>query len=339
MKEKSSTTIRDVARLANVSIGTVSRVLNDDPAVTEKTRCKVKDAIDELDYIPNPIARQLSIGRTLTIGIIQPYITLPSYIERMHGVQHILADSEYDLVIFNVDNPSQRNAYFKDLSYKMRADGIIIVSLPPNDEQAEYFAKSRIPIVFIDAYHPKMFCVIADDVEGGRIATRHLVELGHRKIAFLSDHLESPFHPSMRHRYLGYREVLEEAGILYNPSYVIEGERGRTNAQVMAKQLFDLDDPPTAIFAASDTHAFGVLDAARMVGLKVPERLSVIGYDNISDSAYNNLTTIDQSLQDSGAKAAQMLLELLGDLAKPPDKQFVALNLLVRKTTAPPPPV
>jgi DNA-binding LacI/PurR family transcriptional regulator len=143
----------------------------------------------------------------------------------------------------------------------------------------------------------------------------------------------------MRHRYLGYREVLEEAGILYNPSYVIEGERGRTNAQVMAKQLFDLDDPPTAIFAASDTHAFGVLDAARMVGLKIPERLSVIGYDNISDSAYNNLTTIDQSLQDSGAKAAQMLLELLGDLAKPPDKQFVALNLLVRKTTAPPPPV
>ncbi len=336
MKEKTSTTIRDVAKLANVSVGTVSRVINDDPAVSEKTRGKVKVAIDELDYIPNPIARQLSIGRTLTIGIIQPYITLPSYIERLHGVQDVLADSEYDLVIFNVDNPAQRNAYFKDLSYKMRADGIIIVSLPPNDEQAEYFAKSRIPIVLIDAYHPKMYCVIADDVEGGRIATRHLVGLGHRKIAFLSDRLESPFHPSMRQRYSGYREVLEKSGIPYNPTYVIEGERGRTNAQMMAKQLLELDDPPTAIFAASDTHAFGVLDAAQSVGLSVPQQISVIGYDNISDSAYNKLTTIDQSLHDSGAKAAQVLLELLGNQIKPPAKQYVALNLLLRKTTAPP---
>jgi len=337
MKTKSSTTIRDVARLANVSIGTVSRVLNDRPAVSEKTRGRVRSAIEELDYTPNPIARQLSIGRSLTIGIIQPYITLPSYIERLHGVQNVLANSEYDLVIFNVDNPAQRNAYFKDLSYKIRVDGVLIVSLPPSDEQVEYFSKARIPIVLIDAYHPKMFCIIADDVEGARIATRHLLKLGHRKIAYLSDYVDSPFHPSMKYRFLGYREVLKEAGIPFNPAYVIEGPRGRTNAQAMAKQLLELKDPPTAIFAACDTQAIGVIDAAQEMGLKVPERLSVIGYDNIPDAAYHNLTTIDQSLQDSGARGAQMLLDVLGDPKKSPCTQYVNINLLRRKTTAPPP--
>lgn len=335
MKSKSSTTIRDVARLANVSIGTVSRVLNDNPAVSEKTRMRVQSAIDELDYMPNPIARQLSIGRTLTIGIIQPYITLPSYIERLRGVQYVLANSEYDLIIFNVDNPAQRNAYFRDLSHKMRVDGTLIVSLPPNDEQAEYFLKSRVPIVFIDAYHPKMPCIIADDVEGGRIATRHLVKLGHRKIAYISDYQDTPFHPSMRHRFIGYREVLSEAGISFNQKYIAEGTYGRTSAQVMARSLLSLDDPPTAIFAASDTHAIGVLDAAQEVGLKVPDQLSVIGYDNIPDAAYNNLTTVDQSLHDSGVKGAQMLLDALGEPTKPPCVQYVSLSLIRRKTTAP----
>ena len=150
MKDAPPVTIRDVAERANVGIGTVSRVLNDNPAVSDKTRGRVLTAIEELNYTPNPIARQLASGRTLTIGIILPYLTLPSYIERLRGVQFVLASSEYDLVIFTEENPAQKNAYFQDLSHKLRADGMLIVSLPPNDEQAEYFSKSRIPTVLID---------------------------------------------------------------------------------------------------------------------------------------------------------------------------------------------
>ena len=330
-----TTTIRDVAKHANVSIATVSRVLNDSSDVKEGTREKVWATIEELNYTPNPIARQLAIGRTLTIGIIQPYITLPSYIERLRGVQQILASSEYDLVIFNVDIPEQKDAYFRNLSRKMRVDGMLIVSLPPTDEQADNFSSSRIPTVLIDSDHPKLCCIVADDLEGGRMAARHLVELGHRKIAYLTDYLETPFHPAMKFRYAGYREVLEEAGIPYQPDYVIEGERGRINARVMAKRLLCLDDPPTAIFASSDTQALGVLDVAPELGIKIPERLSVIGYDNIPDAVYNNLTTIDQSLHDSGVKGAQMLLDVLGGLKMPPCKKYVSLNLLKRKTTAP----
>ena len=332
--EIAPTTIRDVAKKAEVGIGTVSRVLNNSTSVSEATREKVLHAIEELEYTPNPIARQLSIGRTLTIGIILPYLTLPSYIERLRGVQEILAESEYDLIIFCIDNPAQKNAYFQDLSRKSRVDGMLIVSLPPNDEEAERFVKSGIPTVLIDSDHPRLPRILADDVEGGRIATRHLVELGHRRIAFLTDYLDTPFHPAMEYRYQGFREVLDAAGIPFNESYLIQGRQGRISAREMAKKLMSLDTPPTAIFASSDTHAIGVLDAAQEMGVSVPEELSVIGYDGIRDSAYNNLSTIDQNLFDSGAKGAQLLLNILGNLVKEPFKQFVTLDLLKRTSTA-----
>jgi DNA-binding LacI/PurR family transcriptional regulator len=330
------TTIRDVAKRANVGIATVSRVLNENPAVSEETREKVLTAIDDLNYTPNPIARQLSTGRTLTIGVILPYLTLPSYNERLRGVQRALIDSEYDLVIFNIGNPSQRDAYFQDLSRKTRVDGMLIISLPPSNEQANHILKSNIPTVLIDSDHPSLCCIVADDVEGGRMATRHLVGLGHKKIAFLSDYLDTPFHPAMRYRYQGYREVLAESGIDFNPQYLKEGERGRLNARKMAQQLLLLDDPPTAIFASSDTQAVGVLDIAHTMGVKVPEELSVIGYDNIRDSEYVNLATIDQNLYSSGVEGARMLLEVLGNTIDSPSKRYVSLELLVRETTAPP---
>jgi LacI family transcriptional regulator len=319
-----------------VGIGTVSRVLNNNPSVSEATREKVLNVIEDLEYSPNPIARQLSIGRTLTIGIILPYLTLPSYVERLRGVQYILADSEYNLMFFSIDNRAQRDACFKNLYRKSRVDGLLIVSLPPNDEETEYFNKSRIPTVLIDSYHPQLSCIVADDVEGGRISTRHLVELGHRKIAFLSDYLDTPFHPAMRQRYQGYREILRETGIPHNPAYLIEGERGRKSAREMAKTLFALDDPPTAIFASSDTQAIGVLDVAREYGIKVPEELSVIGYDGIRDAEYNNLTTINQNLFDSGVKGAQMLLDILKNGIWSPRKQQISLELEIRNTTTSP---
>jgi LacI family transcriptional regulator len=127
--------------------------------------------------------------------------------------------------------------------------------------------------------------------------------------------------------------VLDEFGITFNPNYFREGGQGRVSARSMARSLLELETPPTAIVAASDTHAIGVLDAAHEIGLNVPEQLSVIGYDNIPDSEYNNLTTIDQNLYDSGMKGARLLLDLLGEPKKSPETQHVALELLWRKTT------
>ena len=174
-------TIRDVAKKAQVGIGTVSRVLNNSPAVRDETRLRVISAIEELEYTPNPIARKLSTGQTLTIGVVLPYLTMPSFIARLRGVQSALAASKYDLILFDIENPSQRDNFFQNLSLKSKVDGVILISLPPSDEQAEALTQSHIPVVLIDGYHPNMSCVYPDDQRGGRIATRHMIELGHKE--------------------------------------------------------------------------------------------------------------------------------------------------------------
>ena len=327
-------TIRDVAKKAKVGVGTVSRVLNNSPAVREETRLRVVSAIEELDYTPNPIARGLSTGQTLTIGVVLPYLTMPSFIARLRGVQSALSQSRYDLVLFDIENPQQRDNFFHNLSLRSKVDGVLLISLPPDDDQAEALAHSHIPIVLIDGYHPNMCCVYPDDQQGGRIATRHLVELGHHKIAFISDYLFTPFHPSMRLRYQGYREELQAKKIPFSSRNQIEGKRGRDYAKTMAIKLLNQDDPPTAIFAASDTHAIGVMDAAQELGIHVPEELSVIGYDNIRDAEYMNLTTIDQHLVQSGVDGANMLLDMLDhSLEDNCLKKILDVDLVVRGTT------
>ncbi len=331
-------TIRDVAKRANVGVGTVSRVLNNSTSVSDETRQKVLDAIAELEYRPNPIARQLSTGRTLTIGVILPHLTMPSYVERLRGVQRALADTKYDLVLFSVENPQQRDTFFDDFSRTSRVDGILVISLPPNDQQAERFANSPIPTVLVDAYHPDLCSIITDDIEGGQKVTEYLVELGHHKIAFLGDYLETPFHPSMRYRYQGYRKSLEEAGIPFLDEYLVEGHNDRETARQLARQLLSLDDPPTAIFAGCDTQAIGVLDTASAMGIRVPEELSLIGYDGIRDAEYLNLTTIEQHLFDSGIEGVNLLLKALESRVDFPCQKFIPVELVVRGTTAPPVP-
>jgi DNA-binding LacI/PurR family transcriptional regulator len=327
------TTIRDVAKKANVGVGTVSRVINNSPSVREETRQKVLVAIEELNYRPNPIARQLSTGRTLTVGVVLPHLTMPSYVERLRGVQRALADTEYDLVLFSVENPSQRDTYFGDLTWTTRVDGVLVISLPPNDEQAARFASSTIPTILVDAYHPSLGSIITDDIEGGRIATEHLIKLGHTKIAFIGDFLETPFHPSTKYRFQGFREALVDAGIEFNPLYHLEGDNERNSAREMARRVLSFDDPPTAIFAGSDIQAIGVLDAARNLNVNVPNDLSLIGYDGIRDAEYLNLTTIEQHLFSSGIEGVKMLLQSLKHGKVDPCRRFIQIELTVRGTT------
>jgi len=326
-------TIRDVAKRANVGIATVSRVLNNSPSVSDETRNAVLAAIEDLDFTPNPIARQLSTGRTSTVGVILPYLTMPSYVERLRGVQHALAETEYHMVLFSVGKPSERDAYIKDLPRNNLVDGILIISLPPDNDQAERLANADIPTVLVDAYHEKLCCILTDDVKGGKMATQHLIDLGHKRIAFLSAPLETPFHPSTKYRYQGYRQALLENDIPFRSEYVISENRGRFKAKKMAKKLLTLPEPPTAIFAGNDTLAIGVLDRAKDLKIKIPKELSVIGFDGIRDAEYTNLTTIDQNLFDSGVEGVQMLLKALEESSSTPCERRLSLDLIRRRTT------
>jgi DNA-binding LacI/PurR family transcriptional regulator len=223
------------------------------------------------------------------------------------------------------------------LPTSQRFDGLLIIALPPADEDVAHFHQAGIPVVLIDAYHPALSCVVIDDVKGGYMATQHLIELGHTRIAYISDPLESPFRfSSSLHRYQGYRQALDEAGIPFRPEYHRWAEHGEEQARDMACHLLELDDPPTAIFAASDTQAMGVIQAARDADLRIPEGLSVIGYDDIQAAKYMGLTTVHQLLFESGQRGVGLLLEALENPQTEPVHEVLPIELILRGTTAPP---
>jgi LacI family transcriptional regulator len=339
-RKMKNATIRDVARKAGVGVGTVSRVINDSPLVSESTRRCVREVIEELNYVPSPAARRLSLGKTLTISVIVPFFTRPAEIERLRGIQKLVAESAYDLIIYNVENVAQRDAYIREIPRRERTDGVIIISLSPRNEDIPYLVHADVPIVLVDANHPsldQLNRVIIDDVRGGCQATQYLIDLGHRRIGLISDYLEEPLNfTSSRDRYHGYSQSLQASGIPYIPKYHIQGEHGRAQACRMAIELLSLPQPPTAIFATSDTQAMGVLQAAREMGLRVPDDLSVIGYDDIEVAEYLGLSTVRQLLLKTGQRGVELLLEILQQPQMHPVCEVMPTELVVRGTTAPP---
>lgn len=330
-------TMKDVAQRAGVSVATVSRVLNGSDKVIDETREKVLKACDELDYSLHMAAQRLRLGRTNTICVVLPFLTLPSIVERLRGVQEALIDRNLDLIPYSVGSPEMRDKRIHDLANRSRTDGLMIISMPINDQQTERLIKNEMPVVLIDSDRPEFSRVNVDDIEGGRLATKHLIELGHTKIAFISSHLENPLQfSSTLNRYHGYRKALESAGIPVNPDYQIEGEHGREEAEEMALSLFDLPDPPTAIFASSDSKAVGVLDAARKKGIRVPDQLSVVGYDNIRDAEFLGITTIQQPLFQAGLVGCETLLSLIDQPDLDTEEIILPVELIARKTTGHP---
>ncbi|MBA2280022.1 MAG: LacI family DNA-binding transcriptional regulator [Acidimicrobiia bacterium] len=331
-------TIADVAATAGVGAGTVSRVLNDRPKVSPSTRARVLAAIEELEYRPNPLARGLSLGRCQTLGVVVPFFTHASAVERLRGIVAALRDSRYDLVLFNVESPVHRDEHFEALTRRDRADGLLVLSLPPPPDHLARLRAAGVPIVLVDATAPGVPCVVTDDVEGGRIATRHLLSLGHRDIAFIGDSTANGFgFTSSARREEGYGQVLRAAGIRVRRSYVRHGAHERDVAARLAGQLLRLRVRPTAVFASSDVQATGVLAAARSHGLRVPEDLSVVGFDDIEISAYAGLTTVRQPLFDSGYLGARHLLDALeGGTPIMAAEHHLPLELVVRLTTTKP---
>jgi DNA-binding LacI/PurR family transcriptional regulator len=332
-------TISDVAAHAGVGAGTVSRVLNDSPRVSPATRARVLAAIELLEYRPNPLARGLSRGRCQTLGVIVPFFTQASAVERLRGVVAALAGSRYDLMLLNVESPLHRDEHLAALT-RERADGLLVMSLPTPPEHLQRLHAAGISIVLIDVRADGLPSVMTDDVEGGRIATRHLVALGHRHIAFIGENPDNELgFSSSALRLQGYREILADAGIPFRKSYVRHGPHQRSVARRLTEQLLAQKVPPTAVFAASDVQATGVVEAVRAAGRRVPDDLSVVGYDDIEISGYAGITTVRQALFDSGRLGAELLLSILqGDVPMTDDVRSMPLELVERSTTAPPRP-
>jgi len=321
---RSAATIADVAFQAGVGASTVSRVLNGGQ-VSGPARARVTAAIDDLGYRPRASARALVTGSTGTLALVVPFFTHPSAVERLRGVLAAVDEADFELVVCNVATPAQRDEYLGRRSPLDRSDGLLIQSLAPTDEEADAFLRAGSPVVLLDAFHPRLPSVLADDVAGGMLATRHLIELGHERIAFIGDRPDPGFgFVASDRRRDGYRRALQL------------GPDGRLVAHRLTRELLCLPEPPTAVFAASDTQALGVLEAANAEGFSVPDDLSLVGFDDLEVAPYVGLTTVHQPLEESGRQGIERLLALVHHEDGRPHEERLELELRVRRTTAPP---
>jgi DNA-binding LacI/PurR family transcriptional regulator len=334
-----SVTIGDVARQAGVGRGTVSRVLNERANVDPATRARVLAAIRELDFVPNPTARRLSLGRTQTVAVILPFLTRPSAVERLRGIELALVSAGYDMVVFNVETQERRDAVFRDLPRAERVDGLIVVSLSPHAVELERIRRSGLPTVLVDAHHRALTRVVTDDVRGGRLAAEHLIELGHRRIGFIGDIPRVPLaFTSSRLRLSGVRRAMDLAGLALPANHIGIGDHSRHRAAELAYAMLVGRRRPTAIVCASDTQAAGVIEAAVALGRSVPDELSVTGYDDLELADHLHLTTIRQPLFESGVRAVQLLLGAADRRPPSPIREVQQISLVVRRTTAAPGP-
>jgi DNA-binding LacI/PurR family transcriptional regulator len=275
----------------------------------------------------------------MTISVVTWSLTRPQAVERLRGVDAVLSDSEFDLVIYNVETVEKRDQYLRSLPLAQRTDGMLLISLPPRTEDVARLASAAVPVVVVDVRSPALIGlprVMGDDVAGGELAVRHLLELGHRQIAYLGDEFENPFgFTSSRDRFAGYERALLDAGLAARPQWVALGAHGRYEARELACRLLSGPDRPTAIFAASDTQALGVIAAAHETGLDVPGDLSIVGYDDIEAAEYVGLTTIRQRLFESGRLGAQLLLNEIAERSDVPISRDLAPDLVIRATSAP----
>ncbi len=336
-------TIADVAADAGVGVGTVSRVLNGSEQVRESTLRAVLDSIDRLGYRPSHAAAALVRGTPRTVSLIVAHLTRPSTVVRVASALAVLEEQGYDAIVYNVDSPLERDRHLESLLPTHRADGVLAVGLPLSRDQLDQFSRAGIALVSVDAVDAGVPQTVIDDVSGGRLATGHLITLGHRRVGFVGD---LPFSrppaglgfTSSANRLRGYKQALAAAGIRVEPGLIRRGPHDAATAAEHAARLLKSPDPPSAIFAASDTQAIGVLAAADRLGVAIPERLSVVGFDDIESAAFLDLSTVRQPLALSGAEGARRLCALLRGERVRPRRQELPIELMARGSSAEPRP-
>lgn len=326
-------TIYDVASLAGLSISTVSRVLNTPGQVNDATRAKVLAAIDQLGFVPKAEARARALQGTRRIGVVTPFFTAPSFVQRMRGMHAALNPTNYELIIYTVDSLSRLKGYLSTLPLTGNLDGLIVMSLPVADEDAERLLRLQLETVLIEYHQPGFSSVEIDDMHGGLMAAQYLVERGHRRIAFIGD-IDPPDYAirPVVSRFEGFRTGLAEAGIDLPEEYVISCEYDQDDSRQGARMLLDLPQPPTAIFAAADIQAIAVMKVARELGLSIPADLALLGFDDLDIADYVGLTTIRQPLDDSGRIAVELLMTRMAVPERPSQHVKLPLSIVQRDT-------
>ena len=336
--------IEDVAKLAGVSTATVSRALSGKNSVSAKSKAKVEAAARELNYTASASAYTLATGRSRNIGVVMPFVDRWFFSVILEGIETELIEHGYDLTLYNLSGGAdQRRKIFFEFLNRKRVDAFITVAIKPNEEELEQLAIAGSPRLGLGGPMADARTISVDEVGAGPLATEHLISLGHTKIGNISGTpaSEMEFHqPNLRRQ--GYLDALKAAGLTARPSWLAEADFTIAGAYHATKQL--LGDPrnaPTALFIASDEMAFGAIMAAKDLGLRVPQDVSIIGMDDHDMSEFFGLSTISQNVRQQGSNAAKTAIDLVENLK---DGQPVNIEqnrewpstLIVRSSTARP---
>ena len=324
-------TLNMVAREAGVSPSTVSRILNGTAVVSADKKKAVDDAIAKLGFVPNPMARALAGGRTMSIGVVTQAIDSPFYGVALRGIEDVLEPLGYSPLFVSGHWNADAEARRLDVLRSRRVDGIIVLTGRLTDDALAACARSQ-PVVVTgrSLAAPNLFSLAFDNFEGGRLATRHLIELGHRHIAFIAGDQD---HPDANERLRGYQAALQDAGIAFNPALVVPGEYHEVSGLMAVNRLLEQQQRFTAIFAANDQMAIGAALGLQRRSLRVPEDVSLVGFDDLPTSVYAipPLSTVHQPAYELGHLAASAMLQLLaGEVPKvvmPPP------NLITRESS------
>lgn len=339
--KSSRATREDVAAKAGVSTAVVSYVLNNGPRpVAPETRARVEAAIEELGYYPNELARGLRMQHTCTVGLIIPNLNNPVYAQITTSLKSVCLERGYLVLLCNTGRDQTLETRFVQMLRAKQVDGAVIIPSHDPQEGVGLLAAAHIPAIVLEHDLPGSHCIVVDDLAGGRLATQHLLDQGHRRIGLIR---YTAFTMISGLRLDGYRKGLEAAGIAVDPALLIECDDGYAAGCEAMERLLNLADPPTAVFTHNDVLGLGAMHAVQRRGRLISRDVSIVGYDDTASSAYFNppLTTVQLPIERIGREAALKLLDLVHrDPAPQPQPQTIRLpvQLVARGSTAPPAP-
>jgi LacI family transcriptional regulator len=330
-------TIYDVARESGVSYSTVSRVLNGFEFVKDGTRQKVLEAAEKLGYVANLQARSLAGGRSSVIGVLVPGIDNSYITEIVAGIDDELAKANFNLMLHTTHRHSGKEAQYVNMIANGMSDGILLVVPLAIEAYLSSLRDRQFPYVLIDQHDSlgKSAEIVTTNRQGAYEAVSYLIELGHRRIAFITGLMELY---STYERLAGYKDALADHNIPVIEDYIVEGDFWEKEAYIATNKLLSLDPLPTAIFASNDLTALGAMVSIREHGLSIPEDISIIGFDDIPQAAYVHptLTTVRQPLVQMGRAAVNLLLETLDNSDLPPRQVMLDTELIIRDSCQPP---
>ena len=328
------TTIKEVALRAGVSTATVSHVINNTRYVSDPVRQRVQEAMEELGYRPNVFARSLRQGKTRTLGLILPDSANPFYAELGHALENAAFLRNYNVFLCNTGCSIERERTYFDLLLDKQVDGIILDTEEIDPHEIKNRLPEDYPLVLVDRnFTEGIFdTVLTDNVLGGYLATRYLVELGHTHIACVTGPLNLL---GAAQRLQGYQQALAESGIPAEPGLLDYGDFTAGSGHHAAQHLLSLPQPPTAVFVGNDMMAIGFLRSTIEMGRRIPEDISIIGYDDLELCQYLHptLTTFAQPKGEIGETAIQLLLERIEDPKLPPREILIPPRLIIREST------